>query len=168
MDKDKQRTSIYPEATRGVLANQQVHKTYSSGPINKVRDYSPSTLIAMTLFAALVIGALAIGSYIFIFQKVHKVDSSVASFKIAKRFSELKTSQTLSELEGITDNAIKFCAKGEAPTITITHEYSQPNQPRHIDTTVIDTGNIKDLEPILEQIENKSNGARINTLAIGC
>lgn len=168
MDKDKQNKSVYPEASRGVLANQQIHKSYQGGPINKVRDYSPATLIAMTAIAAVLFLVIGVGTYIFVFQRVHKIDPSVAAFKIAKKFAELKTSQSSSELEAITEEAVRRCPKGEGPIITITHEYSDPNQPRRTDNTVIDTSNIKDLIPILDELVQKSDGAKRNTLDISC
>lgn len=168
MDKDKQRNSIYPEATRGVLANEQIHKQYTKGPSNKVRDYSPSTLIATTMISILLLITLAVGSFIFIFSKTHKLDSTVASVKIAKKVAELKTTQTLDELVANAEQTSKQCYGGKPAVITITHEYSVLGQPSHIDTTVIDTGDIKKIEPVLANIDKKATGARLNTMEIIC
>jgi hypothetical protein len=165
MDKNKQTESIYPSASRGLLANEQIHKKYESKPLTKTRDYSPATLILQAVLVFLGIAILAVGAYAYYYTQIRKTKPDTAAYAIAKKYAELNSSQSYEALETETASVFNWC---KAPIITISYDNGGIRDVTSSDKTVINTGNIKDLDPVFSEITTKSGNSVSSTYDITC
>jgi hypothetical protein len=165
MDKGKQKQNIYPTATRGVLANEQVQKKYQAGAASKVRDYSPATIIMQAVIACIVIAVASIGGYIYYYAKIRPMNPNTAAYSIAKRVAEFDSSELYDVMESETTNALQWCKE---PIMIVTYDYALPGQPKRTDTTEISTAGIRDLSPIYEELVTKADTAKKITLNATC
>jgi hypothetical protein len=166
MDKDKHLKSVYPTATRGNLANNQIHKKYQARPLTQSRDYSPQSLIFQAVIICLVIGLLGIGSYIYYFTRIRNQNPTTVAYAVARKVSELNSSQTYyDQLETETASTFNWC---KAPIITVTYYYGRTGETKRTDNTVIDTGKIKSITALLDEIVQKADSAIKSDYDITC
>lgn len=168
MDKDKSRLpkSIYPEPTRGPLAeNPQFNKAPRQHHLRRFHDQSPATVLAMICIPVVLLGVLGFAFFYRATESRNKTDPREAAAIIARKISEMQNSSAHALTTEKINQTFNNCKT--TPKLIVTHEYKTGlNRPTAY--THISLRENMDISEAVGKIAEQSDQTESNNADITC